>query len=514
MFKIVMAASLINMPGIPDSFLSSAHPVCEYQYYEKTFSSRAMLSTVENTVEKIKALSPRIRSKKHVVEGITTFIIWDNVQFITTGYLGNTELDSTMIKEVLETLDPNEPYIIAFENAQYFNLVCPGVNIVYINARSGGELPVAQSVFVGIEDYGVSFVISENCPGPKDLKYSLKVNNIPESLITESFGTRTPVTEGRAGILVFNYYPVCTYAKDCSFYSVVSRREFWEKFIIPAIANLRNNRTSGITTVPKTVPQIVEYLGLEQMMKKYNEIKSLSARDAEIKSVIRLRIKEVSVLSKESEEICTNLVSLNDYVAQKQFKNEPITIELANVMALPYVTGITMEEKMIIVNTDKIKIFDDDALELGPYKIKMSFSNVITIENIGNPAHSYAHPHCPQNSEPCFGNFSDIYRHLDKKEYYTVVEMLHVFLSTFNPGDEWGAHMLWWDETATIKHYVEEGYDNRIPGRFNDLYYALTGKCLRGYVPPITESSIDEDHDDWCYECDNPYSECTCERDN
>jgi protocadherin alpha len=153
----------------------------------------------------------------------------------------------------------------------------------------------------------------------------------------------------------------------------------------------------------------------------------------------------------------------------------------------------------MVITTGPIQI--DDGPVLGGYSITYGVQDKnLSIHNNVNPIRDYglAHPHIYQDGEICFGNYSDIFFRFETGEYYVGLELLHEFLSTYNPEDEWGHRLIYWDAEYVFEDMRERGILNELTSEWDERYYNIYDEHL-----PCVNT---------CEDCGEPIERCECHR--
>jgi hypothetical protein len=229
------------------------------------------------------------------------------------------------------------------------------------------------------------------------------------------------------------------------------------------------------------------------------EIVDLEARKSDTVKRIDEQIKYVTDLKIEADGFERQIEEKQKSI-ESNIASEKLEKEFEKVTSLPYIKSIGFTNAGMTLMTEPIQI--DDGPTLGGYKIVYNPNGrVLSIFNEVNPARAdglLAHPHIPQGGQPCFGNYTDIFFRFEKGEFYVGMELLHKFLSTYNPEDLWGRRLVYWDAPFFFRDMKERGLTRHIPERYDGQYYEETGEHLP--------------HVRICAECGRPTRECECER--
>jgi hypothetical protein len=174
------------------------------------------------------------------------------------------------------------------------------------------------------------------------------------------------------------------------------------------------------------------------------------------------------------------------------------------------------QRKAIILYIEALQI-DGAGPLIGPYKVTINANQAeVKVSNTGNAKDGWAHPHCHQNEKPCFGNYTDLYYHISKYELSTVVELLKIFLGTFNPDDVWGQNLGLWDLDYMFQVYTDLGKISKLEGRWNTEYKKWSkGKDLPEMAEGARCSYCDELEEEcqchFCEDCGEHEDDCHCE---
>jgi hypothetical protein len=172
--------------------------------------------------------------------------------------------------------------------------------------------------------------------------------------------------------------------------------------------------------------------------------------------------------------------------------------QIKMLKTVPYLEKYVFEGDGISFYTKPIQV--DDGPFLGGYRIHYSLANKgLKIRNLVNPNVDYglAHPHIYQDGDICFGNYTDVFYRFETGEYYIALELLHEFLSSYNPEDEWGRRLIYWDAKWTFEDMKARGLMHKIDNRFEDHYYDVYNEYL---------------HREVCDDCGEPMEDCECDR--
>lgn len=309
-------------------------------------------------------------------------------------------------------------------------------------------------------------------------------------------------------VVFFNYSLIET-TRGFGFSSVLTDTKFWTKVVSPLLNNVDVSPVSFVS-FPSTEEGEKQYQRLEVARKFLKDCNDLKRNNGSLRESIR---NYQSNIGNAQHSINQNNITINGTIQRLNSRYiDEVLQSFEEIKRLPYVDSVSVSGSAINIRTIPIRV--DDIVDLGGYTITLDSEKArISITNDVNPMNGFAHPHAQQGDEACFGNWSDIYDHLAKGEYYVVMEMLHEFLSSFNMDDEWGRHIFWWNAEAAVKAFKEAGMEYNIPSDYEDIYYRIYGEELR---PVETCSYCGERYDEctctFCERCDERIEDCGCER--
>lgn len=177
---------------------------------------------------------------------------------------------------------------------------------------------------------------------------------------------------------------------------------------------------------------------------------------------------------------------------------ESLTQELNTIKTLPYIETMSIGDKILSFVTKPIQI--NDGPFLGGYKVEYrGVDSTVRVTNVVNPKEGLAHPHCSQGDMPCFGNYSDVAFRFESGDFLVGIELMYIFLSAYNPEDEWGQRMIFWDAKYMFEDCKERGIHPRWESYASKAYYSLYG-------------SYPENGDYYCPCCEQEANYCDCDR--
>lgn len=404
---------------------------------------------------------------------------------------GNT--NKHRISKVVESIAGEKPLIISFVSSYepYYYSLDSLFNYVFFTEIVDDRASRQETNIFGIKIEDEVYPFFEyNRPAWPSILNSL----VKDVCYSDPYRNR--VFTSRARNIVYFNYNMSEAVRNTGFGTMLMNPDFWVKFVAPIFKNNPSKDVSVLSEEdwPDGYEEILRLYTLKSQIIK--DCASIREESDALRSTIKQAQRDIgrsqlNIVSNE-QKYQTLAKSIRASNIRKLFD------QVLEIEKLPYIREVAITSEGFTVYTNPIMV-EEVGIELGGYKVVLDTkAATILIENQVNPQKGYAHPHIPQNDDPCFGNYSDIITHLANNEIYPVVEMLHEMLSTFNMDDEWGTHMFWWDERATIKAFVDNGYEDNIPSDYSDLFYKMYGRDL----------AEDDNH---CPRCHEYYDDCVCE---
>lgn len=271
--------------------------------------------------------------------------------------------------------------------------------------------------------------------------------------------------------------------KDDSF-----RVDFFEKLLLLESDNLTN--LFFIKDTNFVADNLIEIF----QKKNTQELTELKKEQDESVRLVENYIERITSIKKKQNTLHEKEAFIKLRLAHTRRMKNSIKNELDKVLDLPYIKGIqTTSNNSLLVYTEVIPI--DGVVPLGPYKVTLDIEDAsIKVCNTANPKNHYDHPHV-SSGNPCWGNYNEILVHLSKGEILTTMELLHIYLSSWNPTDDWGSHLIYWDPKHTFEVFEEMGILYRLRD-YRDIYREIFDREMEGY--------------ELCSNCSNEIDECTC----
>jgi len=272
---------------------------------------------------------------------------------------------------------------------------------------------------------------------------------------------------------------------------------FWTKILIPLATEKFEDLKMELEN--QVTPMAIQF--------RYFKLQSKTALREEINSLVVQKIEaqnKINSLVRSITDYKIHMGKLDEVLQEKKaildrgLACQGMEDEFKRILALPYIEKFVFLGTTVEFTTKPIPI-DEDGPVLGGYTITYNVQDKnLNIHNNVNPTDGLAHPHIYQDGEICFGNYSDIFFRFQSGEYLVGLELLHEFLSTYNPEDEWGRRLLYWDTDFVFEDMRERGLEDCIEPSWDDAYY-------RRYGEHLPSANL-------CPECGETEEDCTCHR--
>jgi hypothetical protein len=281
-------------------------------------------------------------------------------------------------------------------------------------------------------------------------------------------------------------------------YEILKEELFWTKILIP-LATL-DFATLKAELENQEVPMVIQlrYFKLQSQIALRSEIEQLVEGKKNVQSKVNDYIRAITdqkISIHKMEETIREKTS----VLERGLAAKPLEDEFKRLIKLPYIEKVSFSGTNMVLTTKPIQI--DDGPFLGGYTITYDISTKnLKVHNNVNPSRygDLAHPHIYQDGDICFGNYSDVFFRFETGEYYVGIELLHEFLSTYNPDDEWGRRLIWWDAEYVFEDMKARGILDYVEPDYDDHYYQIYGE----HLPSMN----------LCPECGETEENCTCHR--
>jgi protocadherin alpha len=292
------------------------------------------------------------------------------------------------------------------------------------------------------------------------------------------------------------FYPTQTISKQKTIFDLLAEPTIWKRIIFhllwTPLAQLKIE--SEQVVIPLSLQ--VKMFSFQNQSAIRQEIESLENNKGEMRRNIDAYIKEITNYKvKESlleEQIIVKHKELARRASSKNFERE-----LKNLKTLPYIKDFEFKGGGICFYTEPIQI--DSGPTLGGYEIKYSMvDKSLKIRNVDNPHESLAHPHIYQDGDICFGNYTDVFFRFETGEFYIGMQLLHEFLSSYNPEDEWGRRLIYWDAKFVFEDMKMRGLLHKLEGKWDSYYYDIYHEHMSS--------------NNYCSSCELPLDECECDR--
>lgn len=191
---------------------------------------------------------------------------------------------------------------------------------------------------------------------------------------------------------------------------------------------------------------------------------------------IRRRVaQQEAILTSHQETVLTAQAELQQLGAQAEslearahMSNEDLDTLLEKVKQHPRITDVEFNiESALVLTTDTVTMTHPafGSRTMGRYKITLIMGGhtegaqySIRIQNLDYPRNGRHHPHVPSNGQPCWGDASaTIGKYLTEMRLIPLIEMLFMYLESFNPEDDYGRFAAWWyDEPDALEQAEQE----------------------------------------------------------
>jgi hypothetical protein len=298
---------------------------------------------------------------------------------------------------------------------------------------------------------------------------------------------------------------------------LLTKKEFWKNVLIRLASEDFFLLASEFDSMDISVEMKARILGQNSVRNSLNELETLKQEKLTHEMNIRTHIDDIVRLKatqrSTEDKIRTIRKNLIDMSSIKEIEEE-----LTRVLQLPYVQKVAVEETTVFFELEPIQV--DEGPILGGYTVEYNLkNNRLKIRNDVNPMSNHsgstlAHPHVYQDDYICLGNYSDIFFRFQIGEYCVALEMLHEFLSTYNPDDEYGRRLILWDAKYTFEDLEVRGYIPYVESEYNEYYQEIYGRDLpQCNICPCCEQPMDYCECNRCYYCDSIIGyDCECER--
>lgn len=281
-------------------------------------------------------------------------------------------------------------------------------------------------------------------------------------------------------------------------YEALKEEIFWTRILIPLATTDFEVLRSELEQQETPLAIQLRLFKIQSQEALQQEIEGLKASKRESEQKITSYIRAITD-QKLGVHKLEEVIREKTIIFEKGLVAKSLEDEFKRIMSLHYVEEVKFIDTNMVITTKPIQI--DDGPFLGGYDITYNVqSKNLNIHNNVNPKGDYglAHPHIYQDGDICFGNYSDIFFRFEIGEYYVGLELLHEFLSTYNPEDEWGHRLIRWDAKYVFEDMRERGILNELEAEWDDIYYNLYYE----HLPCVNV----------CEDCGEPLEDCECNR--
>jgi hypothetical protein len=289
-------------------------------------------------------------------------------------------------------------------------------------------------------------------------------------------------------------------SNNSSIYKLLAQKDIWEKVLLhlatTSFEEVKSNIENQIIPIKVQIylfkQQAQESIRQDLARLNRSRQENLEYINSYIRSITDYKLALISI----DEQISTRQKELNEKMSFSKIEKE-----IESLKNLPYVSKLEFSGNEVRFYLEPIQV--DDGPILGPYKvIYTSGDKSLRIYNEGNPINEdgrlLAHPHIPQGEQPCFGNYTDIFLRFETMDYYVGLELLHEFLSSYNPEDIWGRRLIYWDAEYTLNDLKTRDLLHKVESCYDEQYSQIFGEHLR--------------QGDTCSRCGEYIEDCECDR--
>lgn len=281
-------------------------------------------------------------------------------------------------------------------------------------------------------------------------------------------------------------------------FDVLKEEIFWTKVLMPLATEPFDKLKAELEKQETPIELQLKYFKLQSKKALQEEIHALKKQKEEAQLAMSSYIREITTKKLKIVDLDESIRD-KTRTLKKGLASKPVEEEFKRIFSLPYIEKVFFNGSKVEFTTKPIPI-DEYGPVLGGYTITYDvLDKGLNIHNNVNPSNmGLAHPHIYQDGDICFGNYSDVYFRFETGEFYVGLEILHEFLSTYNPEDEWGRRLIQWDARFVFEDMAERGLLELIESDYDNEYYALYDEHL-----PNAER---------CPECGELVEDCICNR--
>jgi hypothetical protein len=272
---------------------------------------------------------------------------------------------------------------------------------------------------------------------------------------------------------------------------------FWNNILIPLATEKFEVLKAELESQVTPIAIQLRYFKLQSKTALREEINRVQTQKIEAQNKINSLVRSITDQKIQIGEL-DEVLQEKKSILEKGLATQGMEDEFKRIISLPYIEKVLFLGTTVEFTTKPIPI-DEYGPVLGGYKITYNVQDkFLNIHNNVNPTDGLAHPHIYQDGEICFGNYSDIFFRFQTGEYLVGLELLHEFLSTYNPEDEWGRRLLYWDANFVFEDMRERGLEDCIEPEWDEAYYDRYGEHL-------PSANV-------CPDCGEHADDCTCHR--
>ena len=193
-------------------------------------------------------------------------------------------------------------------------------------------------------------------------------------------------------------------------------------------------------------------------------VQDIEARRQNIQTSINNMMRNIEEARANLTQYCNSLDAYHDTMHGIEKRRgetgiDEIMAEIDEILGSSSLKELYVKEGKVHYITGPISItdikgFDHFIGDSFDISIDMTRSDV-RFKNLGNRLklgdgieHSIPHPHCNSDGKPCLGNISTVLPEVcSTRDIMGVWQIIHSFLTSYNPSDVWGTRLKYWPAT-------------------------------------------------------------------
>ena len=415
--------------------------------------------------------------------------------------------------DLANTLDSKTPFSVEFNSRDYgCARYIPTVLLEpYTAWANQGKPPITPSVQIIAFNKAANIAFNASSFNPKQM---YNVQDYPNEYITLPWGM---VWKNKVGF--GNSVMICATKfsgqKDPgapkTIFEFLAEPIIWNKIILHMLFTPFDTLKTEYDNLEIPMALQAKVFGLQNLGAIRIELESLENEKKSHETRINEYIRNITSYKVAINDLDGKIVEKTKELLKKG-NSKVFENQIKMLKTVPYLEKFVFEGDGISFYTNPIQI-DDDGPFLGGYRIHYSIATKeLKIRNLVNPNTDYglAHPHIYQDGDICFGNYTDIFFRFETGEYYIALELVHEFLSSYNPEDEWGRRLVYWDAKWVFEDMKARGLEHKIDNRWEDYYYEVYGEYLHRVTCSDCGESMDDCECDRCQFCNELMENCEC----